>query len=245
MQRHAGGRQRRPHRFTITVPDSWFVLDTQTARSATAIARMVTARAHDHPVLAGQEPSIARILRDVAARADRHGAAYCAVMVEDVRGDGLSAWVMVCLRPTSQHIPDLPRQERPAGADRPARAAGTAREAREAREARAAQDGRARRTGPADRPDHPDHPDLRRWRRVGAVHLPAAGLATRTVRVEPQRSTDGEETFQLVMRTTVPVPGVDRVAVIACASPNTALAVALHDLFDAVTATFGFVHEQP
>ncbi|WP_026310796.1 hypothetical protein [Parafrankia elaeagni] len=243
MQRHAGGRQGRPHRFTITVPDSWFVLDTQTARSATAIARMVTARAHDHPVLVGQEPTIARILRDVAARADRHRAAYCAVMVEDVRGDGLSAWVMVCLRPTSQHIPDLPRQERPAGADRPARAGGTA------REARAAQDGRPiRRTGPADRPDHPgdpDHPDLRRWRRVGAVHLPAAGLATRTVRVEPQRSTDGEETFQLVMRTTVPVPGVDRVAVIACASPNTALAAALHDLFDAVTATFGFVHEQP
>jgi hypothetical protein len=180
------------------------VLDTQDARSAPAIARMATERARDHPRLAGQGSSIARILGDAAARADTLEAAYCAVMVEDVRGAGLSACVMVCLRPTSQHIPELPRQDRAAVTDTV---------------------------------------DRRWWRRFGPVDLPAVGRATRSVRVEPQRSTDGEEVSQLVMRTTVPVPGVDRVAVIACASPNTALAVALHDLFDAVTATFSFVHE--
>lgn len=180
------------------------MLDTQAARSAPAIARMAIERAHDHPVLAGQGPSIARILGEAAARADKVEAAYCAVMIEDVRGAGLSACVMVCVRPASQHIPELPRQDRAAAAE------------------------------PADR---------RWWRRFGAVDLPAVGRAMRTVRVEPQRSASGEEVSQLVMRTTVPVPGLDRVAVIACASPNTSLAVALHDLFDAVTATFSFVHE--
>ncbi|OAA26562.1 hypothetical protein UG55_101411 [Frankia sp. EI5c] len=203
MQRRTWGQQGKPDRFSIAVPDSWFVLDTQAARSPAAIAQMARDRARDDPVLAGQGSSIARILRDAAARADRLGAVYCAVMIEDVRGAGLSACVMVCLRPTSQHIPDLPRQEHAAAVEL------------------------------ADRFRH----------RFGPVDLPAVGRATRTVRVEPQRSTDGEEISQLVMRTTVPVPGLDRVAVIACASPNTALAVALHDLFDAVTSTFRFVHE--
>ncbi|CUU54130.1 hypothetical protein Ga0074812_102134 [Parafrankia irregularis] len=208
MQRHTTGRRGKPPRFSIAVPDSWFVLDTQAARSTAAIARMATERARGHPLLAGREPTVARILHDAATRAESAGAAYCAVMIEDVRGIGLSASVMVCVLPTDRHIPDLPRQERPAS-------------------------------------DDAEAGERRRWRRVGAVDLPAVGLATRTVRLEPQRSTDGAEISHLVMRTTVPVPGHDRIAVIACASPNTALAVALHDLFDAVTATFTFVHEMP
>ncbi|SQD94070.1 MULTISPECIES: hypothetical protein [unclassified Parafrankia] len=220
MQGHTKAQRWKPDRFTITVPDNWFALDTQAARSSVAISRMAAARVRDHPRLAGQGSSVARILREAAAYADRRGAVYCAVMIEEVRGAGLSACLTVCLH-SAQDDPDLRRSSRH-GRDlgRPARDL--------LRHGRVV----------------PYLPSRRWWRRVGFVDLPAAGRAVRTCAFEQQRPMDGgPAAIRLVMRTTVPIPGLDRVAVISCASPNTGLAPALHGLFEEVTATFRFIHD--
>ncbi|MEU0689665.1 hypothetical protein [Streptomyces uncialis] len=90
----------------------------------------------------------------------------------------------------------------------------------------------------------------RRWARGGArtfstETLPRVGPVRRLMGVEEGESADGAPYRLLVMHTLVPVPGSRRVIVVLCFSPDLPLIVRVHDLFDAVTATFSFGYGPP
>jgi len=95
------------------------------------------------------------------------------------------------------------------------------------------------------------------WTEVSTVELPHAGIAARTCGVQdvadPDSTPDAapnpapaaaccrgpvRSVRVVIMQTHVPVPDVNRVAVVTCSSPAVAVAPALLDLFDAITGTF-------
>lgn len=82
----------------------------------------------------------------------------------------------------------------------------------------------------------------RPWRVVERVDLPHAGPATRTRGVEDVPLPEGGWVRTALLQTYVPVPGAGpaRVALITGTSPAVALAAEMHDLFDAISATFRF-----
>jgi hypothetical protein len=90
--------------------------------------------------------------------------------------------------------------------------------------------------------------DDRPWRVVETVDLPHAGRVTRTRGVEDVTLPEGAGWIRsALLQTFVPFPGPGqaRVALITGSTPVVALAAEMHDLFDAVTATFRFVHSAP
>ncbi len=85
-----------PSWFTLRVPQSWFEFDVWRATRTGDLARLVDARIADVPQLRPQRPALLKLLREVAERAERQGAVYCAATAELVDGsDGLVASVMV------------------------------------------------------------------------------------------------------------------------------------------------------
>ncbi|WP_322748121.1 MULTISPECIES: hypothetical protein [unclassified Frankia] len=85
-----------PSWFTLRIPRSWFEFDVWRASRTGDLARLVDARIAQVPQLRPQRSALLKLLREVAARAERQGAVYCAATAELVDGsDGLVASVMV------------------------------------------------------------------------------------------------------------------------------------------------------
>ena len=78
------------------------------------------------------------------------------------------------------------------------------------------------------------------WLTVTTVEVEGAGFAARCFGVD-DIEVEGGRQRAVLMQTFVPVPGVNRVAIISCSSPATAVADGLLDLFDAVSSTFRLV----
>ncbi|MCA2214466.1 hypothetical protein [Jidongwangia harbinensis] len=90
--------------------------------------------------------------------------------------------------------------------------------------------------------------DDRPWRVVEQVDLPHVGRVTRTRGVEDVTLPEGAGWIRAaLLQTFVPFPGPGqaRVALVTGSTPIVALAAEMHDLFDAVTATFRFVPPAP
>jgi hypothetical protein len=85
-----------PSWFTLQVPQSWFEFDVWRATRTGDLARLVDARIAQVPQLRPQRSALLKLLREVAERAERQGAVYCAATAERVDdSDGLIASVMV------------------------------------------------------------------------------------------------------------------------------------------------------
>ncbi len=85
-----------PSWFTLRVPRSWFEFDVWRASRTGDLARLVDERIAQLSQLRPQRAALLRLLREVAERAERQGAVYCAATAELVDGsDGLVASVMV------------------------------------------------------------------------------------------------------------------------------------------------------
>lgn len=200
--------------YALSVPGSWFEVDVRPATRAASAADLVNRRITDLPELRERRADIVRIIRRQAAAAWDAGAVYCAVMAEPVADGLLPACVTVSFLPG------------------PADASSDA-------EDRVGPLMSTFRSRPARRDDDP-------WTKVAAVDLPHAGPAARTYGVEDVEDPDGggpgggpvRSVRTVTMQTFVPVPDVNRVAVVSCSSPAVEVAPALLDVFDAITGTF-------
>ncbi|MYS22341.1 hypothetical protein GA0115240_140618 [Streptomyces sp. DvalAA-14] len=77
------------------------------------------------------------------------------------------------------------------------------------------------------------------WTEVTTLELPHAGPAARSHGVEDvEDAASGRSLRAVTMQTFVPLPDVNRVAIVSCSSPAVEVAPALLDVFDAVTETF-------
>lgn len=84
------------------------------------------------------------------------------------------------------------------------------------------------------------------WRSVEVVDVPGAGRAARTWGVEDVALPGGAgRVRQVLMQTWAPLPGVDRVLVVSCASPVLPLVDDLLDLFDAVSGALAVTSSGP
>jgi len=81
-------QERAPGRFSVRVPDSWYEFDLWRATRTGDLARLVDARVADVPALAPHRGAVLRLLRDVAADAERRGAVFCAAMAEPDGAEG-------------------------------------------------------------------------------------------------------------------------------------------------------------
>jgi hypothetical protein len=199
--------------YALSVPGSWFEVDVRPATRAASAAELVNARITDLPELRERRADIVRLIRRQAAAAWDAGAVYCAVMAEPVADGLLSACVTVSFLPG------------PADADSGA-------------QDRLSPLMSTFRTKAARGEDDP-------WTEVAAVDLPHAGAAARTYGVEDVEDPDAgpgsgpvRSVRVVTMQTYVPVPDVNRVAVVSCSSPAVEVAPALLDVFDAITGTF-------
>jgi hypothetical protein len=86
-------------------------------------------------------------------------------------------------------------------------------------------------------PKKPKNPDDT-WTEITMVELPKAGTAARVYGVEDVEIESGRPLRMVTMQTFVPLPDVNRVAIVGCSSPAVVMAAALHDVFDAITSTF-------
>ncbi|MBL7496586.1 hypothetical protein I6A84_19525 [Frankia sp. CNm7] len=75
-------------RFTLRVPDSWFEFDVWRATRTGDLARLVDARTAKYPRLRPYRAALLKLLREVAERAERQGAVYCATATADESGAG-------------------------------------------------------------------------------------------------------------------------------------------------------------
>jgi hypothetical protein len=75
-------------RFTLRVPDSWFEFDVWRATRTGDLARLVDARIAKCPGLRPHRATLLTLLREVAERAERRGAVYCATATQDEAGTG-------------------------------------------------------------------------------------------------------------------------------------------------------------
>src|SRR5690242_21790231 len=80
------------------------------------------------------------------------------------------------------------------------------------------------------------------WRKVTTVEIPETGLAARTYGIEDVAVPGDSRTVRAVlMQTFIPLPGkTDPVALVAGSSSVVDLSDAFFDVFDAVTASFGY-----
>ncbi|SEO48818.1 hypothetical protein SAMN05216267_102818 [Actinacidiphila rubida] len=202
--------------YALTVPGSWFEVDVRPATRAASAAELVNRRITDLPELRERRADIVRIVRKQAAAAWDAGAVYCAVMAEPVADGLLPACATVSFLPG-------PADARSDADDRLAPLLSTFR------------------TRTAKRDDDP-------WTEVATVDLPHAGAAARTYGVEDVEDPDHADrpagagpvrsVRVVTMQTFVPVPDVNRVALVSCSSPAVEVAPALLDVFDAITGTF-------
>lgn len=200
--------------FAIQVPDGWYEIDLRPATRDASAAELVRRRMADAPELRERRGDIVRLLRQQAASAWDAGAVFCAVLAEPVADGLLPASVTVSF------------MRGPLDADS------------------GAQD----RVAPLIAPLAVKRPkkDGDTWTKVTSVELPKAGHAARSYGVEdvhdpgasPEGIGAGRAIRVVTMQTYVPVPDVNRVAIVSCSSPALELAPALHDVFDAVTGTF-------
>lgn len=195
--------------YALSVPGSWFEVDVRPATRAASAAELVSRRITDLPELRERRADIVRLIRKQAAAAWDAGAVYCAVMAEPVADGLLPACVTVSFLPG-------PVDASSDAEDRLSPLVSTLR-------TKAAR--------------HDDDP----WTEVGTLDLPHAGAAARSWGVEDVEDPDagpGRSVRVVTMQTYVPVPDVNRVAVVTCSSPAVAVAPALLDVFDAITGTF-------
>lgn len=78
-------------RFQLRVPESWVELDIWRATHTAEVPRIVDARLADTPELTRYRGPIIKALRDTAREAERHGALYCAGMLDPVEDAGMIA----------------------------------------------------------------------------------------------------------------------------------------------------------
>jgi hypothetical protein len=85
-----------PTAFGLRLPDSWYEFDIWRATRTGDLARWVDARITVEPGLKPWRAPLLSLLRDVAGRAEREGALYCAALTEPVEDAGtIAASVMV------------------------------------------------------------------------------------------------------------------------------------------------------
>lgn len=84
----APARAAAPARFTLRIPDSWFEFDVWRATRTGDLARLVDARIAKYPRLRPHRATLLTLLREVAERAERQGAVYCATATQDEAGTG-------------------------------------------------------------------------------------------------------------------------------------------------------------
>ncbi|MFE0099490.1 hypothetical protein [Streptomyces sp. NPDC059009] len=199
------------HGYALRVPDAWYEIDLRPATRDASAADLVRARMADAPELRERRADVVKLLCKQAAAAWDSGAVFCAVMAEPVADGLLPASVTVSF------------VRGPLDAD----------------------SGAGDRVAPllaplaVKRPKKEGDP----WTEVTTVDLPeAGGLAARSYGVEDVHDPNGgpgSPTIRVAtMQTFVPVPGVNRVAIVSCSSPAIEVAQGLHDVFDAITSTF-------
>jgi len=203
----------RPTGFSLDVPESWIEFDIWRATRTGDLARLVDARIHEHPELAPERGPLLKLLREVAAEAERNEAVYCATLSEVVEpaGSGGRSSDDGVLAATAMVF----------------HTRGSFDERQNTAEAIASQ---VTAMAPVNGSPH--------WRIVELVELPA-GRAARTRGVE--RVTGRAQSADLVMmQTLVPVPGGDGVLNVALTSPQVDLAEPMLHLFDAITSTLAW-----
>ena len=86
----------RPTGFVLRVPDTWVEFDVWRANHTGDLARLVDARLAETPELKPHRGALLKLLKEVAAHAERSGALYCAAMCDMSEEAGLlAASVMV------------------------------------------------------------------------------------------------------------------------------------------------------
>lgn len=199
--------------YALRVPGSWFEVDVRPATRAASAAELVNRRITDLPELRERRADIVRLVRNQAAAAWDAGAVYCAVMAEPVADGLLPACVTVSFLPG------------------PVDASSDA-------EDRLSPLMTTLTTKVAKSEGDP-------WTEVTTVELPEAGTAARSFGVEDVEDPEtgsgpglSRSVRVVTMQTYVPLPDVNRVAVVTCSSPALEVAPALLDVFDAITGTF-------
>lgn len=85
-----------PSGFELRVPESWLEFDVWRATRTGDLARLLDARIAHAPELKPYRSVLLKALRQAAGDAERHGALFCAAMLESVEDAGmLAATVMV------------------------------------------------------------------------------------------------------------------------------------------------------
>jgi hypothetical protein len=85
-----------PSGFTLRVPETWVEFDVRRADHTSDLAPLVDARLAQTPELKRYRGPLLKLLKDVAAHAERSGALYCAAMCDAAEDSGrLAASVMV------------------------------------------------------------------------------------------------------------------------------------------------------
>lgn len=197
--------------YSLRVPGSWFEVDVRPASRAASAAELVNRRITDLPELRERRADIVRLVRKQAAAAWDAGAVYCAVMAEPVADGLLPACVTVSFLPG-------PVDASSEAEDRLSPLMSTLKTRVATREGDS-------------------------WTEVTTVELPEAGTAARSFGVEDVEDPEGgpglvRSVRVVTMQTYVPLPDVNRVAVVTCSSPAVEVAPALLDVFDAITGTF-------
>jgi hypothetical protein len=80
-----------PSGFTLRVPETWVEFDVWRANHTGDLARLVDARLAQTPELKPHRGTLLKLLRSVAAHAERSGALYCAAMCDASEDSGLLA----------------------------------------------------------------------------------------------------------------------------------------------------------
>lgn len=81
--------------FSLRVPDSWYEFDVRRATRTGDLARLVDARIAVEPRLRPYRAALLKLLREVADRAERRGAVYCAAAPADEPSGGVIATLLV------------------------------------------------------------------------------------------------------------------------------------------------------
>jgi hypothetical protein len=87
-----------PSGFNLRVPESWVEFDVWRANRTGDLARLVDARLAQTPELTPHRGALIRLLKEVAAHAERSGALFCAAMCELAEDTGMLAASLMVLR---------------------------------------------------------------------------------------------------------------------------------------------------